>query len=117
MVLVHFFLEAFKEELSQKMVIYILSHNHDLPKSGLYGFDMKKGRNVLHFKVDHDPNQDFGEEELEGIDIWYLDADRASEAHKIKGQIHVIMVDVAGIGTDDVYFKHFRVATRDRDKL
>jgi hypothetical protein len=101
----------------------------DLSKSGIFGFDMITGRNVCHTRVDYDPTEHhipmpwpipdvpYGPmQELEGIDIWDLDAPGAPYAPGIKGQIHVIMVDQEP-SNDDIYFKHFRVSTGDEDKI
>lgn len=44
-------------------------------------------------------------EEPEGITYWDLDNGRAPN---IRGQLHAIMLDNAGRGDDDFYFKHYR---------
>ncbi len=96
--------------------LYLVSDNEvDLSNSGIFGFDMITGRNVCRTRVNFNPSYP-ADEELEGIDIWDLDAPGAPHVPSIKGQIHVIMVDV-DIPTDDVYFKHYRVAAGDEDKI
>lgn len=50
-------------------------------------------------------------EEPEGITYWDLDKDRrgyATNDKKLEGQLHAIMLDNAGKGDDDFYFKHYR---------
>ena len=44
-------------------------------------------------------------EEPEGITYWDLDNGRSPN---IRGQLHAIMIDNAGTGADDFYFKHYR---------
>jgi hypothetical protein len=44
-------------------------------------------------------------EEPEGITYWDLDNGKSPN---IKGQLHAIMLDNAGRGDDDFYFKHYR---------
>lgn len=49
-----------------------------------------------------------GNEELEGITIWDLDADGRSPPG-IRGQIHLQMIRNSWTDDDDFYFKHFRL--------
>ena len=73
---------------------------------------MISGRNVSYIRVKHDMDQ-----ELEGIDIWDQDELSASHAPGIGGQIHVMLGETEVPPPDDVWFKHFRVATGDEDKI
>jgi hypothetical protein len=51
-----------------------------------------------------------GDEEIEGLTVWNLDDGRAPG---IRGQVHVLMLDVGEVSNDDLYFKHVRVSPVD----
>ncbi|MCY1022716.1 hypothetical protein [Pyxidicoccus sp. MSG2] len=51
-----------------------------------------------------------GDEEIEGLTVWNLDDGRAPG---IRGQVHVLMLDVGEVSNDDLYFKHMRVSPID----
>jgi hypothetical protein len=48
-----------------------------------------------------------GDEEIEGLTVWNLDDGRAPG---IRGQVHVLMLDVGEVSNDDLYFKHVRIS-------
>lgn len=83
--------------------LYLVSDNKDTNEGGIMGFDMITGRRAFHKVVDYDPKAWPEGEELEGIDIW----------NTPDGQIHLIMLQNENApgagGTDDVYFKHYKV--------
>lgn len=86
--------------------LYLVS---DRPAGGLMGFDLSTGRRTLHKPVEYSPGFD-EYEELEGITVWDLEAGRAPGIH---GQLHLVMLDNDSdlTGTDDIYLKHFEVAS------
>jgi hypothetical protein len=51
-----------------------------------------------------------GDEEIEGLTVWNLDDGRAPG---IRGQLHVLMIDVGEVSNDDLYFKHVRISPID----
>jgi hypothetical protein len=51
-----------------------------------------------------------GDEEIEGLTVWNLDDGRAPG---IRGQVHVLMLDVGEVSNDDLYFKPVRVSPID----
>jgi hypothetical protein len=51
-----------------------------------------------------------GDEEIEGLTVWNLDDGRAPG---IRGQVHVLMIDVGEVSNDDLYFKHVRISPID----
>jgi hypothetical protein len=51
-----------------------------------------------------------GDEEIEGLTVWDLDDGRAPG---IRGQVHVLMIDVEDFSNDDLYFKHVRISPID----
>jgi hypothetical protein len=59
------------------------------------------------FPFEFDPKfPDF--EEPEGLDWWDLDDPNAPDVPGIKGQLHVMLLGNQ-LGTDDIFFKHYRV--------
>jgi|SRR5215211_119270 len=87
----------------------------DHAQGGVVGFDMITGREVQRFTIDYEPFAfGFRKQELEGLTIWPL---RPGQAPGIRGQIHVIMIDNAGSGDDDLYFKHFEVLVEAEQNL
>lgn len=94
-------------------------HENDaeVANDGIFGFDMVKGKEILHQVVPYEATIDvgpwtFGKQELEGITI--LDLDPGGMAPFINGQIHLIMLDNDFEGDDDIYFKHFRISEKDK---
>lgn len=63
---------------------------------------------LTHSNQDRDFRYQFNSigEEPEGITYW--DLDENNKAPYIRGQLHAIMLDNAGKGDDDFYFKHYR---------
>lgn len=51
-----------------------------------------------------------GDEEIEGLTVWNLDDGRAPG---IRGQVHVLMIDLEDASNDDLYFKHVRITPVD----
>lgn len=87
--------------------LYLVS---DVDKGGVLGFDMTTGRKVFQ-RTKASLQTDV---EMEGITIWDLDS---GTAPNIGGQIHVVWLQDEGLVDDDVYFSHFSVAERDKDKI
>ena len=83
--------------------------------TGILGFDMLTGRQTAYIPVDYQPTT-FGKskEEIEDITIWDLDT---GQSPGISGQLHLVMIDNLGSGADDLYFKHYKVAPQDKDKI
>lgn len=99
--------------------LYLVNHDSDLEKAGIYGFDMITGRKILYKKIEYSASKPTSEE-LEGITIWDLDS---GASPGIGGQIHVILLDneftsdVVEIWGDDVSILHFRVSSGDKNKI
>ena len=78
---------------------------------GIWIFDFKTGKKVLKssgqgaFKYEYHPGFPNGEEP-EGITYWGLDK---RNAPKIKGNLHVILLNNDATGSDEFWLKHYRV--------
>jgi hypothetical protein len=94
---------------SPKGNLYLVSDTETT--GGILGFDGTTWWRIVHTPIAYDRGTG---EELEGITIWNLDG---GPAPKIRGQVHVLMVDEDKLSSDDLYFKHFRVRAADRPNL
>lgn len=80
---------------------------------GIWVFDFKTGKKVLKsttkgkgFRYEYHPGFPNGEEP-EGITFWGLDT---RNVHKIKGNLHVILLNNDVSSRDEFWFKHYRVS-------
>jgi hypothetical protein len=73
----------------------------DHKNGGLKGLDMDSYKIVMHHKVNYRPQFPYYEE-LEGVTVW-----RNPNSPKIKGDIHLMMLDNDLRDKDEIYFKHY----------
>ena len=95
---------------STKGKLFYLVTNAGVIDGGIYVFETGQFRLLGHQQVDYNPGIGTWEE-LEGITIWDVEGDRHRNAKglsKIRGQLHLVMLDNDGLSSDDTYIKHFR---------
>ena len=89
-------------------LLYLSSDGHI--QGGIYIFETENYTLVKHLKVPYDPGFP-NIQEVEGITLWDMDTsslDGNKTSDKIKGQLHLIILD-NDLCNDDIYFKHFRI--------
>lgn len=94
---------------SKKNKLFYLSSDGD-KQGGIYVFETEQFKLVEHIHVPYDPGFP-NIHEVEGITLWDMDnltINGAGKSDKIKGQLHLIILD-NDLCNDDIYFKHFRV--------
>ena len=89
-------------------LLYLSSDGNN--QGGIYIFETEHYTLVEHIRVPYDPGFP-NIQEVEGITLWDWDTpakDGIKRSDKIKGQLHLIILD-NDLCNDDIYFKHFRV--------
>jgi hypothetical protein len=104
-------------EFSSNGHLYVTSWNCSYaPNGGIYGFDTN-GNEMMHHPVNYVLPGACGwpstGDELEGLDV--VDLDSIYPAYG--GQLHLIKMDVTGVGNDDFHFMHVKVPPSVKYKL
>jgi hypothetical protein len=96
-------------------LLYLVAGFYDQlrPTDGIHVFDLSTRRRIQrstngfgHFNYEFHQGG-FVDEEPEGLTIWDLDNDPRVPDDRLRGQLHVILLDNDSLDADDVYVKHY----------